>query len=120
MAKLAKTVTENAKVRFDTNAGKWAIVSKDGVRHFEFGIMENVKFTKEVVSKQESWGCGTKTVDQSVGFAHGRLTENVTGRWTIGFHNIQFTDQGFAGADHVALESCKVLKLTANRKALYK
>lgn len=108
----------HARVRFDTEHGKWAVLG-DGnkpLRHFEQGFLTNVQFSSETV--HVGTGCGATST--TIGIAEGELVENAHSRDIIGLHNMRFHQGSFVGDAGHPLSCCNLIQLLPDRKAMYK
>lgn len=115
----------HARVRYDTETSRWAVLDKSNmpVRHFEYGLLTNVRFSTAVVSKTVARGClGTETEHVNIGIAEGDLVENTFGTDMLGFENLRFDhlDGTFRRFDSVVIREAKVVRLLPDRKAVYK
>lgn len=108
----------HCSIRFDVKVGKWAVLDKNNepTRHFEYGIMENVRFSSATV--QEGYGCGSKST--SIGIATGDLRQDTYGSDVMGYHNMSFKGGNFIGEDGLAIREASSLRLLTERRALYK
>lgn len=109
-------------IRYDTNVSKWAILDKhfQPIRHFDYGVMVNVNFRPQRVSRP-SVGCGSGLRHDIIGIAEGDLRENYYGNDAVGFSYMSFEDGNFINADtRQIIKSANVLRLMSERRALYK
>lgn len=108
-------------IRWDSMKNMWCILdmknpdSPVAVRHFDTGIMRNVKFSVRTVTSNSL--C---VYSQSIGIAEGDLVENSYGDDGIGFRNLGFNGSQFSDADGNKLEGASVLRLMDARTSLYK
>lgn len=114
----------HARVRYDTETSRWAVLDSSNmpVRHFEYGLLTNVKFSTAVVSKHVARGCSGDYENVNIGIAEGDLVENTFGTDMLGFENLRFDhlDGTFRRFDSVVISEAKVVRLLPDRRAVYK
>lgn len=108
----------HARVRYDTNAGLWAVLNDDQTvhHHFAFGLMRNVQF--QVEESVVSSGCGGSRSSYA-GIAEGDLQEHFHGTEVAGFRNLDFDGEKFVDDAKQQLKSASVLRLMGDRRAMY-
>jgi hypothetical protein len=124
--KLVRKVIQKVKplhchVRWDSMKNMWCILdmknpkAPEAIRHFETGIMRNVRFSVATVTSNSL--C---VYNQSIGIAEGDLIENSYGDDGLGFRNLGFNGAQFSDANGNKLEGASVLRLMDARTSLYK
>jgi len=108
--------TKDAAVRFDGNAGLWAVLDKsmNPKQHFDLATMENVKFSKD--NTKDYSGCGAST--EYIGVATGDLYLHRGVENMAGAENISFGSNGFVRLDGTVIHSAKRLLLMSGRHAV--
>ena len=107
----------HARVRYDGYARKWAVLDAQNnpIRHFEYGVMTNVRFSSATGYNYNVCGQGP------IGVAEGDLVENSYGNDASGFSHMGFHNGAFSNdQNNTPLKEAKVLRLMQDRRALYK
>ena len=121
--KLVRRVKEkfrptHASVRFDiyANPPRWGVLDDkhEAVRHFEYGVMENVEFSS--YQNVNLKGCA----GMNVGVATGMLRQDTYGNDSVGYENLSFNGRNFVNAKNEVITRASKLRLLENRRALYK
>lgn len=107
-----------ARIRFDTNVGKWALLDDDNkpTQHFESGIMEDA--TMETVTVSEYVGCGSST-NKQIGIAKGKLKIHKLASSLVGAKNLKFSNGKFLDNNNQPIIKANKLALMPDRRAIY-